>query len=136
MATATASCAAYPSLELVTSSRALALVGAFLPGGNGDHAIFHHPALISGQGLAPPSSCARGRGTACRSPSGPGSRATGSRSTTHTTTTSSCSGRISSGVSILHGGRARSGLRILGSANGKYTEAPAHDLQMIDLTHH
>ena len=42
--------ASLPILELVTSTRALALGGAFLPG-NGDHAIFHHPALISSQGL-------------------------------------------------------------------------------------
>ena len=40
-----------PILGLSTSARALALGNAFWLGGNGGHAIFHHPALISGQGL-------------------------------------------------------------------------------------
>ena len=40
-----------PVLELVTSTRALALGGAFWTPGGGGHAIFHHPALISGQGF-------------------------------------------------------------------------------------
>ena len=39
-----------PILELLTSTRALALGGAFRIG-SGAHAVFHHPALISGQGL-------------------------------------------------------------------------------------
>ena len=39
-------------LQLTTSTRALALGGAFWTGGGGGaHAIFHHPALISGQGF-------------------------------------------------------------------------------------
>jgi len=37
-------------LTLVTSTRAMGLGGAFWTGGNADHAVFHHPALISGQG--------------------------------------------------------------------------------------
>ena len=37
-------------LELLTSTRALALGGAFWIG-SGAHAVFHHPALISGQSL-------------------------------------------------------------------------------------
>lgn len=40
-----------PVLELVTSTRALALGGAFWTPGGGGHAIFHHPALIAGQGF-------------------------------------------------------------------------------------
>ena len=39
-----------PILELLASTRALALGGAFWIG-SGAHAVFHHPALISGQGL-------------------------------------------------------------------------------------
>ena len=39
-----------PILELLTSTRALALGGAFWIG-SGAHAVFHHPALISGQSL-------------------------------------------------------------------------------------
>ena len=37
-------------LKLTTSTRALALGGAFLMGG-GRHGVFHHPSLISGQGF-------------------------------------------------------------------------------------
>ena len=44
-------------LELTTSARALGLGGAFWAGGNGGHAIFHHPALIGGTGF----SASRGR---------------------------------------------------------------------------
>lgn len=40
-----------PILKLTTSARALALGGAFWTGSGGTHAIFHHPALISGQGF-------------------------------------------------------------------------------------
>ena len=40
-----------PVLELVTSTRALALGGAFWTPGGGSHAIFHHPALIPGRGF-------------------------------------------------------------------------------------
>lgn len=40
-----------PILELVTSTRALGLGGAFWAAAGGSHAIFHHPALISGQGF-------------------------------------------------------------------------------------
>ena len=39
-----------PILELLASTRALALGGAFWVG-SGAHAVFHHPALISGQGF-------------------------------------------------------------------------------------
>ncbi len=39
-----------PILELLASTRALALGGAFWIG-SGAHAVFHHPALISGQGF-------------------------------------------------------------------------------------
>ena len=38
-------------LTLIASTRAMGLGGAFRVGGDGDHAIFHHPALISGQGF-------------------------------------------------------------------------------------
>lgn len=41
-----------PVLELVTSTRALALGGAFWTPGGGGHAIFRHPALIPGRGFA------------------------------------------------------------------------------------
>ncbi|MDE2875055.1 MAG: hypothetical protein OXU69_11575 [Gemmatimonadota bacterium] len=40
-----------PILALITSTRAMGLGGAFWTGGNADHAVFHHPALISGQGF-------------------------------------------------------------------------------------
>ena len=38
-----------PILELTTSTRAHSLGGAFWPGGG--HALFHHPALMAGQGF-------------------------------------------------------------------------------------
>lgn len=40
-----------PILKLVTSTRALGLGGAFWTGGDADHAVFHHPGLISGRGF-------------------------------------------------------------------------------------
>lgn len=40
-----------PILTLITSTRAMGLGGAFWIGGNADHTVFHHPALISGQGF-------------------------------------------------------------------------------------
>ena len=40
------------------------------------------------------------------------------------------------GVSILHGGRARSGLRILDQPTASTPRHPLMILQMIDLTHH
>ena len=39
-------------LKLTASTRALALGGAFWTAGDGGHAIFHHPALISGEGFS------------------------------------------------------------------------------------
>ena len=39
-------------LELTASTRAAALGGAFWTAGDGGHAIFHHPALISGEGFS------------------------------------------------------------------------------------
>lgn len=40
-----------PILTLIASTSATGLGGAFRTGGNADHAVFHHPALISGQGF-------------------------------------------------------------------------------------
>ena len=40
-----------PVLKLVTSTRALGLGGAFWTGGDADHAVFQHPALITGRGF-------------------------------------------------------------------------------------